>query len=127
MNKEKFVVEYDFKKVSPSLLWNFISTASGLSEWFADRVDSDDKEFTFYWNKTPQRAVLVAMRSGVFVRFHWIDDENERTFFEMRIASSELTSTTVVTITDFAEPDETDDLKELWENEVDRLRRKLGV
>lgn len=127
MNKEKFVVEYDFKKVSPSLLWGFLSSASGLSEWFADQVDNRDKAYTFYWNKMPQTATLLASRVGVFVRFHWDDDANGRTFFEMRIASSELTGATILVVTDFAEPAEKEDLQGLWDNEIERLQRRLGV
>ncbi len=127
MNKEKFVIEYDFKKVSPSLLWGFLSSATGLSEWLADLVENRDKAFTFYWNKMPQTATLLASRVGVFMRFHWDDDANERTFFEMRITSSELTGATILVVTDFAEPAEVEDLRGLWDNEIERLQRRLGV
>ncbi|MBP3671333.1 MAG: hypothetical protein J6J06_05160 [Bacteroidaceae bacterium] len=127
MDKEKFVIEYDFKKVSPTLLWGFLSTAPGLEEWFADKVESNEKEFTFYWNKTPQVALLVSSRVGVFVRFHWIEDDAERAFFEMRITTSELTGATMLSVTDFATPDEMEDLRELWDNEIERLQRRLGV
>ena len=127
MNKAKFNIEYDFKKVSPSLLWSFISTAPNLEEWFADRVEKQDKEFTFYWNKTPQTAHLVGSRVGVFVRFHWDEDENEKTFFELRITTSELTGATMLSVTDYADDTEMDDLRELWDNEIERLQRRLGV
>ncbi len=127
MNKEKFVIEYDFKKVSPSLLWTFVSTAAGLSEWFADQVEHQEKEYTFYWNKSPQVALMTASRTGVYVRFHWEEDVNERSFFEMRIESSELTGATILVVTDFAAPDEIEDARELWDNEVERLRRRLGL
>lgn len=127
MNKEKFTIEYDFKKVSPSLLWGFISTASGLEEWFADKVESHDKEFTFFWNKTPQVARLIGSRMGVFVRFHWEEDDEEKSCFEMRITTSELTGATMMAVTDYAEPGELDDLRELWDNEIERLQRRLGV
>ncbi len=127
MNKEKFVIEYDFKKVSPSLLWTFVSTAAGLSEWFADQVENKEKEYTFYWNKSPQVAQMTASRTGVYVRFHWVEDVNERSFFEMRIDSSELTGATVLIVTDFADPDEKEEAQELWDNEIERLRRRLGL
>lgn len=127
MSKEKFVVEYDFKKVSPALLWEFISTATGLEEWFAEKVENHDKEYIFYWNKTPQTAQLISSRMEVFVRFHWDEDANERTFFEMRITTSELTAATMLMVSDFAESDEVDELRELWDAEVERLQRRLGV
>ena len=127
MSKEKFLLEYDFKTVSPSILWGFLSTPAGLEEWFAEKVECDDKEYIFYWNKTPQVAHLLNSRIGVFVRFHWLEDGNDRTFFEMRITNSELTGTTILSITDFANVDEKDDLQELWDNEIERLQRRLGV
>ncbi|MFM2049360.1 MAG: hypothetical protein RI955_1908, partial [Bacteroidota bacterium] len=39
MSKKKaFTLEYIVKS-SPSILYDFISTTSGLAQWFADRVD----------------------------------------------------------------------------------------
>lgn len=127
MSKEKFVIEYDFKKVSPTLLWGYISTANGLEEWFADRVENVEKEYTFYWNKTPQVARIIGSRVGVFVRFQWIEEADEHTSFEMRITTSELTGATMLSVTDFAGIDEIDDQRELWDNEIERLQRRLGV
>lgn len=127
MSKEKFVLEYDFKKISPTILWEFLNTPQGLEEWFADKVECNEKEFTFYWNKTPQMAQMVNSRIGVFVRFHWTDEGNDRTFFEMRITTSELTGATMLSVTDFASTDEKEELQELWDNEIERLQRRLGV
>ena len=52
MNKEKFIVEYDLKSVSPTLLWSYIGTKNGLADWFADDVQNEEKLFTFFWNKS---------------------------------------------------------------------------
>lgn len=127
MSKEKFVVEYDFKTISPTILWEFLNTPQGLEEWFADKVERNDKEYTFYWNKSPQTALLINSRVGVFVRLRWKEECNDRTYFEMRITTSELTGATMLSVTDFATPDEQEDLQELWDNEIERLQRRLGV
>lgn len=127
MDKNKFTIEYDFKKISPSLLWGFLHSAPGLEEWFADKVEIVDNEYTFYWNKTPQSAQLVGSRLGVFVKYHWVDDEDSKTFFELRITTSELTGTTMLAVTDFATPDEMEDQQELWNNDIERLQRRLGA
>ena len=127
MSKEKFLLEYDFKKISPAILWNFLITPACLEEWFADKVECNDREYTFYWNKVPQVARLVSSRVDVFVRFHWLDAGDDRTFFEMRITTSELTGATMLSVTDFATLDETDELKELWNTEIERLQRRLGT
>jgi hypothetical protein len=39
---------------------------------------------------------------------------------------NELTGDFVLEITDFAEPDEVDDMKELWDSQVNKLRRTCG-
>lgn len=127
MEKIKFTQEYDFKKISPTLLWQFLSQAPNLEEWFADRVEMQDKDYTFYWNKTPQVAHLQSSRIDVFVRFHWADDTDAKTFFELRITTSELTGETMLAVTDFAAADELDDQRELWDNDIERLQRRLGV
>ena len=127
MNKEKFVVEYELKSVSPALLWPYIGTKSGLADWFADDVESDGKQFTFFWNKTSQQAHQIAMRTGLYIRFHWLDDEEEKSYFELRITTSELTGATMLAVTDFAYPDEMADSRDLWDHQIETLRRKLGV
>ena len=110
MNKEKFIVEYDLKSVSPTLLWSYIGTKNGLADWFADDVQNEEKLFTFFWNKSSQQAHQIAVR-----------------FFELRISSSELTGATMLVITDFAYPDEMADSRGLWDHQIETLRRKLGV
>ena len=50
---------------------------------------------------------------------------NERDYFEIKMTYNELTSDYVLEITDFAEPDEVDDMKELWESQVAKLRKNL--
>ena len=46
--------------------------------------------------------------------------------FEIKMTYNELTSDYVLEITDFAEPDEVADMKELWESQVAKLRRTCG-
>jgi len=44
--KVKYELEFPIH-ASPSLLYQYISTPSGLSEWFADNVNSRGEIFTF--------------------------------------------------------------------------------
>ena len=111
------------KSVSASLIWTFISTPNGL----ADSVKKDGKVFTFYWNKASQRATLIAIRNGQYVRFRWEDSEIPRSFFEMRITNSEITGSRNLQITDFAiDEDERKEITELWHNQIKSLKRVLG-
>lgn len=126
MNKEKFSIEYPMKG-SAAMLWRYIGTAAGLSPWFADRVEAAGKSFIFHWGKTEQRtAHIITQRNGVYVKLRW-DDEDTHTFFEMRIAYNELTREHTLEITDFAEKGEIDDQKDLWDSQIDALRRLSGM
>ncbi len=127
MKKEKIHLEYLLNATSKNILWGAISTPTGLEDWFADKVVSDDRIVEFHWGKTEQReAENIAIRAFSFIRFRWLDDENERDYFEIKMTYNELTSDYVLEITDFAEPDEVDDMKELWESQVAKLRRTCG-
>ncbi len=125
MEKEKFQLEFEMKSVPVNLLWSYIATSNGLSEWFADEVKISGKTYLFNWNGQEQSATQVQMRTGVSIRLRW-DDDTSRNYFEMRISVNELTDSTTLTITDFADSDEIDDAKELWITQIDSLRRLIG-
>lgn len=128
MKKEKYTIEYNLNKISPSSLWVYIGTVNGLSEWFAHPIVVDGKKFAFYWNNIPQEAMQIALRSGVFIRFKWCDEEpDSKTYFEFRIDVAELTGNVVFEITDFAYPDEKEENIDLWNKQVETLRRLLGA
>ncbi len=125
MEREKFTIEFEMKRIPVALLWTYISTASGLKEWFADAVEARGKEFVFTWNKFPQTAHQVSIRLGSHIRFRW-DDGPSRDYFELRIVVNELTDETTLVVTDFAEADDIEDSKELWATQIEGLRRALG-
>ena len=92
MKKEKIHLEYLLNATSKNILWSAISTPTGLEDWFADKVISDDKIVEFHWGKTELRkAEIIAIRSFSFIRFRWQDDENERDYFEIKMTYNELT------------------------------------
>ena len=45
--KKEFVLEYDFQS-SPQLLFQYLSTPSGLSEWFSDDVNYRGEKYSFF-------------------------------------------------------------------------------
>lgn len=130
--KEKFQLEYVFSNISMSVLWNSISTPSGLGEWFADKVDLDPDDsnlFIFYWGKTSQTARLLNNRVGSYVKFRWDDDMDDpaKPYFELRMSYVELTNDVVLTITDFVEEDEREEATKLWETQVAALKMAAGI
>lgn len=51
MKKEKIHLEYLLNATSKNILWAAISTPTGLEDWFADKVVSDDKIVEFHWGR----------------------------------------------------------------------------
>jgi len=123
--KEKFELEYIIK-TSPAILFARLSNPSGLSEWFADDVNLKGKIFTFVWDGAEQQAEQVLRKENKMVRYHWLEDEDEKSFFEFRINVDDLTGETAIVVIDFAEPDEKEDAIELWNQQIDELKHGLG-
>jgi uncharacterized protein YndB with AHSA1/START domain len=126
--KEQFELEF-LLKTSTKVLDSMISTPSGLSEWFSDDVNIKDDVYTFIWDDSEEQARLVSKKSNSKIKFQWIEDEEERldTFFELRYEIDPMTKAVILTVTDFAEPDEMDEVKRLWEKQIGELMRTLGA
>ena len=126
---EKIKYELEFPITSsPQLLYQYISTPSGLSEWFADNVNSRGEFFTFIWDDTEEKARLSSKKSGEKVKFRWIDEENNdgEYYFELRILVDEITKDVSLMVVDFAIEDDIRESKQLWENQVSDLKHVLG-
>jgi uncharacterized protein YndB with AHSA1/START domain len=123
-DKIKFELEFVIQS-SPQLLYQYLSTPSGLSEWFADNVNSRGETFNFIWDDSEEQAKLLKRKSDEFVKFAWEENEDE-SYFEMKIIVDEITKDVSLFITDFAEDDEIDEAKMLWENQVSDLKQVLG-
>ena len=128
MKRTKVRMEYMLKGGSSNIVWSIISTPSGLETWFADKVSASDKIFTFRWGKTESRqAEVTGIRTNSYIRLHWLDDEDRKSYFELKIIYNELTEDLVLEVTDFAYPDEIEDVKDLWESDIEKLRRVSGL
>jgi len=123
-DKIKYELEFVIQS-SPQLLYQYLSTPSGLSEWFADNVNSRGETFNFIWDGSEEQAKLLKRKSDEFVKFAWVENEDD-SFFEMKIIVDEITKDVSLFITDFAEDDELDEAKMLWENQISDLKQVLG-
>lgn len=123
--KKKFEMEFVIQ-VSPQLLYQYISTASGLSEWYADNVNARSEKFTFIWDGNEEEAMLLKKKSDQYVRFQWSNSESQEEFFELRIVVDEITKDVSLFVIDFAEEDEIEGSKMLWDNQIDDLKHVLG-
>jgi uncharacterized protein YndB with AHSA1/START domain len=127
VQKIRYEIEFPINS-SPQLLYQYISTPSGLSEWFADNVNSRGEFFTFIWNDSEEKARLASKKTGEKVKFKWVDDKNNDSeyFFELHILVDDLTKDVSLMVVDFAEEDEVDESKQLWENQISDLKHLIG-
>lgn len=126
-DKIKYEMEFPIQ-VSPSLLYQYISTPSGLSEWYADNVNSRGEYYNFIWAGSEECAKLLSKKSPERIKFRWVEDEEEEKefYFELRIQVDEITKDVSLMVTDFAEEDEIEEGKMLWENMISNLKSILG-
>ncbi len=125
--KIKYQLEFEVKS-STTVLFNMMSTPSGLSEWFADDVNIKNDVYSFFWDGSSEEAKLLTKKKGESVKFQWMEDFEDgiKTFFEMAIKVDELTNDVALMITDFSEEDELDEAKLLWTNQINELKMTIG-
>lgn len=67
-------------------------------------------------------------KTGEKVKFKWVDDDKKDTelYFELRILEDEITKDVSLMVVDFAEEDELEEAKLLWENQISDLKHVIG-
>src|SRR5882757_9393783 len=118
IKKQLFTADYELH-ASVKMLYPYIQTASGLSEWFAEDVKiSPEKVFTFVWDNEVHKAVMSGHRINHFARFEYLpetpEDKKDPSYFEIRLELDELTQTTFIKISDYSDFDDHAELRELW-------------
>ena len=97
-DKIKYEIEFPIQ-ASEKLLFQYISSPSGLSEWFADNVNIRGDVFIFIWDGAEESAKLLSKKNNEKVRFKWLEDDQSNSFFEFRM---------------------------LWANQISDLKKILG-
>jgi uncharacterized protein YndB with AHSA1/START domain len=125
--KVKYELEFPIHS-SPQLLYQYIITPSGLSEWFSDNVNSRGEYYTFIWDDSEENAKLVSKKTGEKVKFKWLDEDGKDTdyYFELKIQVDEITNDVSLIVVDFSEEDELPENKLLWESLVSDLKHVIG-
>jgi uncharacterized protein YndB with AHSA1/START domain len=121
----KFELEF-VVHASADMFFEFLSTPSGLSEWFCDDVNIRNGIYTFIWDGQMQQARLLKTIDVLLVRFQWVD-KNDGSYFEFRIQRDDLTNDISLIITDFADSNsERESAKLLWHSQVEKLMHVIG-
>jgi len=126
-DKIKFDLEFPIHS-SPAFLYQYLSTPDGLSEWFADNVNSRSDIFTFIWDDSEEEAKRIGYKTNEKIRYKWLNDDDETgTYFEFRIQVDALTNDVSLMVTDFADEDDIEESKMFWENQVAELKHTIGA
>jgi uncharacterized protein YndB with AHSA1/START domain len=121
----KFEMEFVIR-ASAELLYEFLITPSGLSEWFCDDVNIRNGIYTFIWDGQLQQARLLKTVEEQLVRYQWVD-KTDGSYFEFKIQRDELTNDISLIITDFAgDKGEQESAKLLWASQIDKLLHVMG-
>lgn len=125
-DRTKIEIEFPLQS-SPKILYNMISTPSGLSEWFADDVNVRDNVLTFFWDGSEEKARIITKVKDQYVKYQWDFDEGESMYFEFRIKIDAITREVALMVVDFVDADEEDSARGLWESQLEDLKRVLGA
>ena len=121
----KFELEF-VVHASADMLYEFLSTPSGLSEWFCDDLNIRNGIYTFIWEDQLQQARLLKTIEVQLVRFQWVD-KTDGSYFEFRIQRDDLTNDISLIITDFADSvSERESAKLLWHSQIEKLMHVIG-
>ncbi len=131
MGKHKFITEFEIN-ASKKMLYPYLYSASGLSQWFADDVNIDeDKNYVFFWDGENHKAKIATHKSNSFVKFEMMDDTlledgDEASYFEFKLEMSDLTQSVFLRITDYSENSDEEELQDLWESLIISLKEIVG-
>ena len=126
MERVKIDLEFVIKS-SPTILFQYLSTPSGLVEWFCDDVNiKGSKQYSFFWDGDEHKAELVKKVNGKLVKFKLLENASDE-YFQFEVTKDELTGDIGLLITDYVDEDEVEDMNMIWESQVSDLRHALGL
>ncbi len=123
---KKLEIEYAVHSAK-HILFSYLSTSSGLSEWFADKVNEKGDIMVFEWDGAQQAAKVLSAREDHHIRFRWLDMP-EAIYFEFRVETDEITGDLALIITDFCEDESgIESARNLWNSQIENLFHVLGI
>jgi len=127
MEKAEFVGEYEMR-ASKKMLYPFISSASGLSQWFADdvNINNEDKVLTIIWDGDENKAKIISSRINHHVKIEFMEeDPDDPNTLEFILDANELTNTVFLRVVDYSDMD-LDEAEDLWESLIHNLKEIVG-
>jgi len=130
---KKLTVEYPLNTKSPNIVWGMISTPEGMQKWLADIVVADGEDMIFTWghpwtDRDTKTSHILECNKYSYIRMRWdYQEKDPQAFWEIRLEQSELTGHLNMLITDYADDADIEDLRGIWDDNLDRLHRVSGL
>ena len=126
MGKFKFTTEFEFQ-ASPRILFEYISTPVGLSQWFCDKAsEGAGQQWNLIWDEASHPAHLTHNKPPKMVRFQFdssdLEEQLDPAYLQFEIEKSELTRAAFLKVTDYSAMQNRQELQELWENLIGNLK-----
>ena len=131
MPKQKFVGEYQIK-ASRKMLFPYLSTATGLSQWFADDVNINniDKTLIFLLDGEERIATIDSIKNNRYVKFRFVNEDEkpkDNDTLEFRLEINELTQSVFVRVEEYTETDDLEESYQIWDNLLAQLKEIIGA
>jgi len=132
MKKQRLNLEYELHSNSANIIWSLISSAHGLEKWIADSVKRQDDSFIFRWgeewgNHEIRKAYILSENKQESIRLRWDNDEDKDAYWQLGMVKSDITNDYILTVTDFAEADDMESLRDIWDSNMEQLHRSTGL
>jgi uncharacterized protein YndB with AHSA1/START domain len=130
MSKDQFVADYQLN-ASKKIVYTYLSTASGLQEWFADKVRIDeDKNYIFNFDQEDHYAKQTIVKANLHVRWDFFDPKSSNSavesFIEFKLDETELTQSLFLKVIDQSNLYTLDELEGIWESLILKLKETIG-
>ena len=131
MPKQKFIGEYQIN-ASRKMLFPYLSTATGLCQWFADDVNINniDKTLIFILDGDERIAGIDSIKNNRYVKFRFLNEDEkpkENDTLEFRLEINELTQSVFVRVEEYTDTDDLEESYQIWENLLSQLKEIIGA
>ncbi len=77
-DKKKFLAEFEIQENYIPKYFYYVSTADGLSRWFADDVKViEEKVFRLIWNRKVHYAKIIKQKPNKYIKFEFLNENQE--------------------------------------------------
>ena len=131
MTKQKFVGEYQIN-ASRKMLFPYLSTATGLCQWFADDVNINniDKTLIFLLDGEERIATIDSIKNNRYVKFRFVNEDEkpkDNDTLEFRFEINELTQSVFVRVEEYTETEDLEESYQIWDNLLAQLKEIIGA